>query len=317
MPSFFVDDQFHVHRKAEALVDLGPAGVLAVGVWTLVGSMVQAKLADGMVSAGAATRLLGSKPMLTKAAKVLVANDLWHAPGHDCEKCPQPPAGCWVYHDWFGSPMNYSTGAQVKVRRARTQELKRPEIVEAVRARDWDSRCRYCGTAGTWEDKKSDRGLTYDHVYPGLAAGATNLVVACRGCNRRKAARTPEQAGMTLRQPPTPRSSDTPNGLGIRSNPDQIPAKSRVSRTRDADAGARVGGGVKGGVGSRTGSRLPAEGPAGQPPEIPPPEGHTGSPWHGWSGLPPPDQAAATCPTHGLDLPCRTCTADHYATEAT
>ncbi len=55
--------------------------------------------------------------------------------------------------------------------------------------------CSYCGTKGTFET------LNYDHVIPRAQGGKTvwqNIVTACRGCNSRKADRTPEQAGMKL-----------------------------------------------------------------------------------------------------------------------
>lgn len=55
--------------------------------------------------------------------------------------------------------------------------------------------CRYCGTTAS--------GMTVDHVEPRAAGGGdepSNLVVACRQCNSRKGARTPEQAGMRLRR---------------------------------------------------------------------------------------------------------------------
>jgi hypothetical protein len=58
--------------------------------------------------------------------------------------------------------------------------------------RDRDQ-CRYCG---------SKTQLTFDHVIPRSRGGRTtydNLVLACRDCNQRKGARTPEQAGMPLR----------------------------------------------------------------------------------------------------------------------
>jgi 5-methylcytosine-specific restriction endonuclease McrA len=61
-------------------------------------------------------------------------------------------------------------------------------------ARD-DHRCQYCG------EKKSPRVLTYDHVLPFSRGGKTewtNIVTACGTCNRRKANRTPEEAGMHL-----------------------------------------------------------------------------------------------------------------------
>lgn len=65
--------------------------------------------------------------------------------------------------------------------------------------------CQYCG--------KETRQLTLDHVIPRYRDGQhtwENVVSACVPCNRRKAGRTPQEAGMRLiRQPSQPRG----NGL--------------------------------------------------------------------------------------------------------
>lgn len=56
-------------------------------------------------------------------------------------------------------------------------------------------RCQYCGS------KYPLSKLTYDHVVPRARGGKTtweNVVMACRPCNGDKAARTPDEAGMTL-----------------------------------------------------------------------------------------------------------------------
>ena len=61
-------------------------------------------------------------------------------------------------------------------------------------------RCQYCGSRGNLKD------LTFDHVVPRAMGGTTtweNVVAACIPCNRQKANRTPEQAGMRLRRAPT------------------------------------------------------------------------------------------------------------------
>ena len=58
--------------------------------------------------------------------------------------------------------------------------------------------CQYCGSQPGSEE------LTIDHVVPRSQGGVsswTNCVLACMTCNKRKADRTPEQAGMMLRQP--------------------------------------------------------------------------------------------------------------------
>jgi 5-methylcytosine-specific restriction endonuclease McrA len=59
--------------------------------------------------------------------------------------------------------------------------------------------CQYCGQEG--------RQLTIDHVIPRHQGGEhtwENVVSACIPCNRRKAGRTPEQAGMKLAHLPAP-----------------------------------------------------------------------------------------------------------------
>ncbi|MFC2006192.1 HNH endonuclease [Chloroflexota bacterium] len=65
--------------------------------------------------------------------------------------------------------------------------------------------CQYCG--------KETRQLTLDHVIPKYRGGQhtwENVVSACVPCNRRKAGRTPQEAGMRfIHQPSQPRD----NGL--------------------------------------------------------------------------------------------------------
>lgn len=60
-------------------------------------------------------------------------------------------------------------------------------------------KCQYCAR------KLPLSKLTYDHVLPRAHGGTTcweNIVMACYGCNGRKAARTPAQAGLTLLKQP-------------------------------------------------------------------------------------------------------------------
>ena len=59
--------------------------------------------------------------------------------------------------------------------------------------------CQYCGRQPGSEE------LTLDHVVPRAQGGEsswTNCVLACVECNKRKADRTPEQAGIRLRHKP-------------------------------------------------------------------------------------------------------------------
>lgn len=59
--------------------------------------------------------------------------------------------------------------------------------------------CQYCGK------KKRISELTYDHIVPRAQGGKTtwlNITTSCESCNRRKANRSPEQAGMKLLRAP-------------------------------------------------------------------------------------------------------------------
>lgn len=61
--------------------------------------------------------------------------------------------------------------------------------------------CRYC---------RATKRLSVDHVVPRKQGGSDdpeNLVIACLSCNCRKGARTPEEAGMRLLNPPAKEAS--------------------------------------------------------------------------------------------------------------
>lgn len=68
-----------------------------------------------------------------------------------------------------------------------------------VYARD-NFRCQYCG------QMPGVKSLTKDHVIPKSRPGGSttweNIVTACIDCNRKKADRTPEEAGMPLLSKP-------------------------------------------------------------------------------------------------------------------
>lgn len=83
----------------------------------------------------------------------------------------------------------------------RMQVLSRRNIL----ARD-HFMCQYCDV------KLSPDKLTLDHIMPSSRGGASswqNLIACCSLCNKRKADRTPEEAGMMLRRRPRPASVHT------------------------------------------------------------------------------------------------------------
>lgn len=88
-----------------------------------------------------------------------------------------------------------------KLRKRPTVQFTRANIY----ARD-EYTCQYCfGGDPQAPTPSKPEDLTFDHVLP-VSQGGTrnwdNIVTACEPCNRRKANRTPEQAGMLLRHKP-------------------------------------------------------------------------------------------------------------------
>jgi hypothetical protein len=122
---------------------------------------------------------------------------------------PATAADYYMHHYLAFNP----TKDEYDVNRAKQAELRDGKLQAAVKARDLNL-CRYCGARVVWADRRSSLGGVFDHVDPNLAAGAANLVVACRGCNSRKGHRTPDAAGMTLLAVPGAVTGDPGDDLG-------------------------------------------------------------------------------------------------------
>ena len=215
MPHFMSGDELMDNPKIRALMrcadPLDLSSLAALGLWVAAGTISQKTGSDGVV---ALLELREAMPhhderVIRYAAARLVEARLWHARGHDCEHCPQPPEGAWVFHDWF--QMRYDTGAQTRLKRAKRRELKDKGIREAVWLRDREAppgrdgdtiaRCRYCRKQ-VHRKKRSE--WQFDHVDPSRTIGASNIVVCCTACNKRKLDRLPSEAGMELLPPPRP-----------------------------------------------------------------------------------------------------------------
>jgi hypothetical protein len=132
----------------------------------------------------------------------LVAVGLWE----------EAPSG-WRVHDYLAHQPSAAVVKAAQASNARRQALFRDgDLKAAIRDRDRD-RCRYCGVAVAWSDRRSGAGGTYDHVDPAGGNAFANLVVACRACNAAKRERTPAAAGMPLLPPPSgPRSPTGSDG---------------------------------------------------------------------------------------------------------
>jgi len=168
---------------------------------------------------------------------------LLHRRGDTCEclegrAWPATGADYAIHHYLKSNPSR----EEYDVQRAKGAELRDRELFAAVRHRDGDC-CRYCGVKTRWADRRSGAGMVLDHIDPTTAAGAANLVIACRSCNSRKGNRTPEGAGMNL-MPPLGQTSDQTNaetnGSTNRSTTDtttHVPVRDGTGRVNAATAG--------------------------------------------------------------------------------
>jgi 5-methylcytosine-specific restriction endonuclease McrA len=103
------------------------------------------------------------------------------------------------------------------------QDLSHPARLSRQNlATAWGSRCGYCGVSLASEE------ITFDHILPRSRGGASawaNLALACVACNTRKGNRTPEEAGMRLRQAPRQLTQAELNRLA-RVRPERIAERS-------------------------------------------------------------------------------------------
>jgi hypothetical protein len=172
MPWTRIDDQFHSHPKIIA------AGSEGVALFVLALSWCGGALTDGFIPT-AQVRRIALNDDATETAERLVTVGLW-------DRVP----GGYQIHDY----LDYNPSAEQVEAQRQAGIRDYPPDWESMRLtvlyRD-NYRCRYC----------YHRADTVDHIIPYSRGGETvmgNLVAACRSCNSRKGARTPEEANMPI-----------------------------------------------------------------------------------------------------------------------
>lgn len=144
----------------------------------------------------------GSDPA-TGIGELLHTTTVRHAMGMICRKLSEPVE------------VDYAGGRIVPVRLELTREVSGAWIeggardsvgfsYRAVHERDHWS-CASCGRSVSKSPRCQALLATVDHIIPSSRGGESswlNLVSACKKCNGRKAAMTPEGAGMGLRFAP-------------------------------------------------------------------------------------------------------------------
>lgn len=141
---------------------------------------------------------------------------------------PSKDSGAWEEFTWDTWSEFKPTSGEGDVIKSAHRYFRVPEIVKlhtfgglpqrkiklsrrAIYTRDSHT-CQYCGKQPDYEE------FTIDHVHPKAHGGKTtweNVVLACTHCNRKKADRTPKEAGMKLLSNPTIPNFDVLQGRNI------------------------------------------------------------------------------------------------------
>lgn len=105
-----------------------------------------------------------------------------------------------VWDETFNSPSTViHVPATMRLLKRVNKKWKPPRFRKKVLFNRDNWACQFCNVKLNWDD------ITIDHVMPSSRGGLTtwqNCVAACKPCNKRKANRTPEEAGMRLRKQP-------------------------------------------------------------------------------------------------------------------
>ncbi len=100
----------------------------------------------------------------------------------------------------FNSPStSIRVPATVRLLKRVNKKWKPPRFRKKVLFNRDSWKCQFCGV------KLCSNTITIDHVMPSSRGGElswSNCVSACKSCNKKKANRTPEEAGMRLLQRP-------------------------------------------------------------------------------------------------------------------
>jgi len=105
-----------------------------------------------------------------------------------------------VWDEVFNSPSTtIHVPATMRLLTYVNKRWRQPRFRKKVLFNRDDWKCQYCGHKMGWES------VTIDHVMPSSRGGLTswqNCVTACKPCNKRKANKTPDEAGMRLLKKP-------------------------------------------------------------------------------------------------------------------
>lgn len=138
---YVVSDGMPAHPKlVEAGGDAGWLHVCALGYCSRYGT-------DGVISLKQALDV-SDRRSAAKLIKILVEQDLWHAPGHQCKKCPQPLPGRYVIHDFLEELGGSADEAAVRQAKGTGGAFGNHQRWHELRGQP-DPECRFCIALGS------------------------------------------------------------------------------------------------------------------------------------------------------------------------
>lgn len=173
-----IDDRFDEHPKVMAA---GPDAM-----WVLFRALAFANRGetDGHLPSAALSRVgsdFGPKKRQT-LVRTLVEVDLMHAPGHDCDRCPDPPDG-WQIHDYADyqptRKQKEAERAEARERMAKARAKKKPHSRD-VRTEHDQNRSRSSDNpvpdpGPVPEPENAGSGGSGDHGKGGFQGGAAEF----------------------------------------------------------------------------------------------------------------------------------------------
>jgi len=88
-------------------------------------------LTDGFVASKAMQRKTGGTD---DEVQILIENGLWHAAGHSCESCPQPPAGKVYVHDFLEHNRDAAEAKRVSEKRSKAATARWDKEKDAMQS---------------------------------------------------------------------------------------------------------------------------------------------------------------------------------------
>ncbi len=192
--AYWIDDGFDTWPETVR------AGKAAAGLYVCCGAWIARSIGNGSITEAVVPAEIATMYGTPEWVAKLLLVGLWTAEGAGYRD---------VRYHGMGNPTAEKV-ARDKAQAAKRQTLfKNPALRKAICLRDKDS-CRFCGVKVKWTDRKGEQSGTYDKVDPAGPNEFDNIVVCCRACLAAKGDRSPQEAGMVLRQVPGSKSDLNP-----------------------------------------------------------------------------------------------------------